>query len=141
MRKFLSTFLLTFAALTFLVGCNNNEDSKKFSLYYSYKENLKGIEIYCWEQQENWYTGILSGTNRTKTSEEVSWLQDNLPCPIKTMKKILLTYSEKERNEAFVCIVSIPPVEEELTHNNQFEYFSVELYSWVYSELGLRFSK
>ncbi len=142
MRKFFSIILLTLSSLTFLFSCkNNNDDLEKFSLYYSYKDSFKGIEIYCWEQEEKWYTGILPGTNRFKFPEEVSYLQDNLPCPIKTMKEILLTYSKKERKEAFVCIVSVPPREEELYHGNEFEYFSEELYFLVYSELGLIFSE
>lgn len=142
MNKFF--LLLPCLALPILLNSctagRNSNDSEDFSLYYSYKDNMKGIDVYCWKQQEGWYSGILPGTNRLKTPSEIEWLQDNLPCPIKKMKEILGTYDDTSREHAFVCIVSNPPKEEELTHDVQLIYSNLDTYEWLYSQLGLEFT-
>ena len=89
-EKIGTAILLTAVCLS---GCTPNEkETYDYSLYRSYVGNLKGIEVYCWEKDENWYSGIMPGINRSKRYEEVVWIQDNLPCPLKTMKQILLDY-------------------------------------------------
>lgn len=136
-KLFVATFLLS---LTLLNGCVNNVDSKDFSLYYSYKDNMKGIDIYCWEERDDWYTGILPGTNRIKTTSEIKLLQDDLPCPINKMKEILRTYDDATKDYAFVCIVSNPPKEEELMHDVQLIRNNLDTYAWLYNQLGLEFN-
>ena len=60
------------------------------------------------------YSGLLPGTNRLKTVDEVERLQDNLPCPINKMCEILDTILEEyEKKYSFVYIVSVPPKVEE----------------------------
>lgn len=130
----------------FLFGCEAKKTSYSsyysesndidYSLYYQYKGSMKGVEVYCWNNNNNWYSGLLIGTNRNKTIDEVKWLQDNLPCPISYMKEILDTYSENEKNEMFVIIVSMPPKEEELTHVPNYDEQRVD-YTQLYNDLGL----
>jgi len=82
---------------------------------------MKGVEAYCWYTYGSWSSGLLIGTNRYKTIEEVKWLQDNLPCSISIMKEILSTYSNYDRTYMSVFIVSVPPIEQELTHTIDIE--------------------
>lgn len=104
-----------------------------YSLYYSYVGSMKGVEVYCWKNHDTWYSGILPGTNRLKDVEEVSWLQDNLPCPLNKMSDILDVY--KENNDGIsVIIVSNPPKEEELHHTPDFS----DTYLWVIEQLELK---
>ena len=86
-------------------------------MYYSYSGEGKGLEVYCWQKEASWYSGLLPGTNRLKTVDEVEWLQDNLPCPINKMCEILDTIlEENEKEYCFVYIGSVPPKVEELNH-------------------------
>lgn len=104
MKKIGTTILLLTAVC--LSGCISSEkETYDYSLYRSYVGNMKGIELYCWETNDNWYSGLLPGTNRVKRYEEVVWLQDNLPCPLKTMKQILLDYPKPPR----IIVVDVPP--------------------------------
>ena len=138
-KKRILFFLLV---LPFISSCSSTSISTgsssklDYSLYYSYKTNIKGIEIYCWENEDYWYSGILPGTNRFKSVEEVEWLQENLPCPLNEMAKILATYSEETLKYAPVRIVSIPPKELEI-NNNINEQNKIDEYKYVYGKLGL----
>ena len=141
MNKFFIFSLLI--SLTFLTGCSSikiSQDSNDYSLYYSFLDNMKGIEIYCWTQESDWYTGILPGTNRIKITDEIEWLQQNLPCPILKMKEILKSYDEASRDNAFVCVVSSPPKSEELRQGTQAIYDNYNTYKWLYNQLGLDFN-
>ena len=138
-KKMMLFFLLV---LPFISSCSSTPASTgsssklDYSLYYSYKTNMKGIEIYCWKNKDYWYSGILPGTNRFKNVEEVEWLQENLPCPLDEMAKILATYSKEALKYAPVRIVSIPPKELEITSNIN-EQNKINEYKYVYSKLGL----
>ncbi len=140
-KKRILFFLLV---LPFISSCSSISSSAStsistkldYALYYSYKTNMKGIEIYCWENEDYWYSGILPGTNRFKSVEEVEWLQENLPCPLDEMAKILATYSEEMLKYAPVRIVSIPPKELEITSNIN-EQNKIDKYKYVYGKLGL----
>jgi len=134
MNKLPKLLTLLFATASLYACGTVNYD---YTPYYSYKENLKGIEVYCWENYNSWYAGILPGTNRLKTTDEVKWLQNYLPCPFSKMNGILKTYPDD--GCTFVCIVSIPPKEEELTHDTQLIYDKIDTYKWVYDQLGLKF--
>lgn len=132
MRK-IGTTLLLFTTFC-LFGCTSNEKEKyDYSLYSSYVGNMKGIEVYCWETDENWYSGVLPGTNRMKQIDEIVWIQDNLPCPLKTMKQILLDYPKNEIG--LIVIVDVPPVswDGRITEDNK------ESYAYVCEQLGIDF--
>lgn len=125
-------FLLLLNIVT-LTSCKSN-DLYDYSLYYSYNGEGKGLEVYCWKQETSWYSGLLPGTNRLKTVNEVQWLQDNLPCPINKMCEILDTILEEDEKEyCFVCIVSVPPKVEELNHPSN----DSETLQWLRKQLDL----
>ena len=50
------------------------------------EDPMKGIEIYCWQDGDEWKCGGTEGTNRMKTNEEIRALQ---VVTISQMKKIL----------------------------------------------------
>lgn len=98
-----------------LCGCSNDPYAK-FSEYYNYHGAFKGVEMYAWKNDEQFFTGLLLGTNRCKTVDEIKKLQEN-PCPLEIMKNIIATYSEEERYYFWICIVSVPPKKSELDHS------------------------
>ena len=50
------------------------------------EDPMKGIEIYCWQDGDEWKCGGTEGTNRMKTDEEIRALQ---VVTIPEMKRIL----------------------------------------------------
>ena len=50
------------------------------------EDPMKGIEIYCWQDGDEWKCGGIVGTNRMKTDEEIRALQ---VVTIPQMKRIL----------------------------------------------------
>lgn len=118
-------------SMLFMCSCNNH----KYDVYY----NLGTPEIYCWDDG-GWKCVALPNTSITKTSEEINQLQQTLPCSLNKMKQILKTYDDSERDYAFVCVVSIPPKDEELTHDVQLIYDNIDTYEWLYDQLGLNFN-
>ena len=99
---------IAFVPFAILFSCSkpNYADSYDYTLYESYKGNMKGIEVYCWKDSDIWYSGILPGTNRIKTTEEVNYLQTNLPCPLTRMREILSDYEIDEIG--LICITTKP---------------------------------
>lgn len=98
---------------------NTLENSKiieKYKEYYQYGDAMKGIEVYTWKESSDWFCVLTGGTNILKTTYEIKKLQDDLPCPINTMKEILKYYN-KTFAVPYVAKVSNPPKEEELSHN------------------------
>ena len=61
---------------------------------------MKGIEIYCWQDNGGWECGGTVGTNRMKTDEEIRALQ---VVTIPQMKKIL---EQKGLTDCF-CVVLV----------------------------------
>ncbi len=60
----------------------------------------KGLEVYVWETDDHTYRcGVLSGTNRSKTDEELSGLKAN-GTTVDEMKAILSSYGLSEENIA-----------------------------------------
>lgn len=130
--KIIKKFLLMLLSITSLYSCGNKVNYD-YSIYYSYKGNLKGIEVYCWDDNNGWNSGILPGTNRVKTIDEVKWLQDNLPCPLSRMKEILNEY--KTEGIGLICIVDVPPsaLNYDVTEDNKDDYI------YVCDQLGISF--
>lgn len=75
----------------------------------------KGLEMYAWEKDSLWYAGLLPGTNRLKTIDEIITLQQKA-CPIEILKEIFSSYPEYDRYWCSMFIVSNPPQEHELNH-------------------------
>ncbi len=69
---------------------------EKYPEYFNL-DTMKGLEIYVWQMAGNLYhSGVLSGTNRMKTQEEIQNLMGN-GATIEEMKDILSAYEiEKE---------------------------------------------
>ncbi len=133
--KKIKRFILSVIFSLGIISCN---DEPKYDFTpYEYC-----AEVYCWKIDGKWYSGALHETSVWKTPEQVQWLQDNLPCPLKTMKKILkkLPLEEGGKRYVFVCIVSVPPVMEELTHDVELIYEKLDTYKWLYRQLGLEFN-
>ncbi len=93
---------LAFALLFTVVGCGSEEISaaelrSKFPEYYDL-DTFKGLEVYVWETTENEYRcGVLSGTNRLKTAEELDGLKAN-GATVEEMKAILSSYEVEKEN-------------------------------------------
>lgn len=72
----------TSSTVTEITGTNDMQSTldivelkEKFPEYFELSD-FKGIEVYVWQMAENSYRcGIMSGTNRNKTSEEIMSLQ------------------------------------------------------------------
>lgn len=75
----------------------------------------------------------MPGTNRLKSVGEIEELQ-KYPCPLPVMKDILLTYTEAERKDCSVTVVSVPPQESEIQHSFLTES---EDYAYLSSYLGI----
>jgi len=71
----------------------------------------KGLEIYCWRENETWRAGLMSGTNRTKTPDEV----DALPgISLSAMNAVLKTYASTPELIVAPIIVSRPAKDYEI---------------------------
>lgn len=133
-KKFINVlFMLGIVCLT---GCNSigvnmtkktDTENKvqvieEFNDYYQYKDSMKGIEIYVWYDNKisNWNCVLTGGTNRLKSVDEIKKLQDELPCPIDTMKEIVKYYHEYF-SLPYIAIVSNPPTVDELSHSKTIE--------------------
>lgn len=86
----------TFTLVIVLGACGNEstvnkELQRKFPEYYNLN-TAKGLEVYVWQTAEDtYYCGVLPGTNRGKTDEEISNLATN-GATVEEMKIILLSY-------------------------------------------------
>ncbi|MBE6864429.1 MAG: hypothetical protein E7495_07725 [Ruminococcus flavefaciens] len=75
----------------------------KFPEYYD-QETFKGLEVYLWQETDGGYKcGLLMGTNRNKTDEEIIALTNN-GATIEEMKVILSSYSI---NDDMIAIIPI----------------------------------
>ena len=75
----------------------------KFPEYYD-QETFKGLEVYLWQETDGGYKcGLLMGTNRNKTDEEIIALTNN-GATIEEMKVILSSYSI---NDDMIVIIPI----------------------------------
>ena len=133
MKKILIVFISCFIPLICFCGCTGED----YSIYYNL-DTFKGLEVYCWEIDDGeWRCGLMPGTNRNKTDEEIAFLQNEYPCSLKEMNKILKTYSDEDRISAVVLVVDYPQKED----NSSYVYYQPsefpEKYTHLYSELGL----
>ncbi len=100
MKKMIAVSLALVLVFT-VAGCGNQAISdaelrQKFPEYYDL-DTFKGLEVYVWETEENVFRcGVLFGTNRVKTTDELNALKSN-GATVEEMKVILSSYDiEKE---------------------------------------------
>ena len=101
--KKLFTFFLVLISVLCLIGCDQTSKDlqKAFPEYYNL-DVFKGIEVYVWQTENGEYRcGAMSGTNRSKTIEEITALTRN-SASIEEMKQILSSYHVDE--EYFIII-------------------------------------
>ena len=86
--KKLTVLFLIILCVVFCFSCGL---SKQFPEYYDL-ETMKGLEVYLWQETDgNYSCGVLSGTNRGKTFEEINNLTRN-GATVEQMKDILSSY-------------------------------------------------
>lgn len=146
-RKIIGLLLFLVLVLSFTgVGIGYDLHLRnKYDLYYSYGKSddpshipFHGVEIYCWKSKNGqWESGILYTSSFYKTPEQIEWLQDNLPCPLRAMRSILRSFSEAQRKNSVVFLVSNPPETAELTHDPDLVLKEKETYCMLYRALGL----
>lgn len=132
-KRVLTGSLLCSLLVFTLSSCGQEYD---YSSYYNVPTG-KGIEVYCWQTDNSWASGILMGTNRAKAPEEVEELQDNLPCTLDTMREILEDYPKEITDCARVIVVSVPPQGHEL--GGWIDESNIDSYIYVYEQLNLEF--
>ncbi len=98
---------------------DQEELRQKFPEYFDLN-TAKGLEVYVWQLAENSYScGVLPGTNRNKTNEEI-WGLMTKSASIEEMKAILSTYDIPDENIAIIpCVQPISsyfyPIDEQYT--------------------------
>jgi hypothetical protein len=70
-------FILVVASIAILSGCNQSPLVEDTSLAL-FPSSLKGYELYSWQENGDWYFTLVTGTNRTKTSAEITSEEDIL---------------------------------------------------------------
>lgn len=96
-----------FLSAILINGCTTMSD---YSPYYD-AYGMKGTEIYCWQIKKNvWRCGAMIGTNRIKTLDEIKFMQDDLPCELQTMKRVISTFPEE--NSYIILVIPYPMTKE-----------------------------
>ena len=81
-----------------------DELKKKYPEYFKLKD-FKGVEIYVWQMAEGSYQcGMMSGTNRNKTEEEI-WDLASKPLSIEEAKLILNDQGIKKEDWSIIPVV------------------------------------
>ncbi len=78
---------------------------QRFPEYFG-QNGMKGIEVYYWRVDGVWYYGLMTGTNRLKTPDELENLKQN-GATLEEMRIILATY---ENAESYVSVISLDSV-------------------------------
>lgn len=97
---------------------------------------MKGLELYCFEEEGEWKTALMEGTNRLKTVEEVDAF---VGISVGKMKEVLSTYGDDILPSVSTFAVSRPAKALELSGGAP-EYYIDELNA-IETELGLTLTK
>jgi len=139
--KKISRFAWFFGSLILalgVTGCVTNDSSRTSSSeidssIYVGLGTFKGLEAYCWRENETWACGLMSGTNRNKAPSEV----DALPgLSLSRMSAVLQTYTDPDV-QVFPLFVSRPCQDSELSARNSGPDKHPEIVSYLYGQLGL----
>lgn len=135
--KNIKALLISLASLS-LFSCSEKYD---YTLYYE-AASMKGTEVYCWQISPGiWRCGAIYGTNRLKTLDEILHMQNDLPCTLGKMKKIIKTF-EYENKKDHVWAIDVPypitqEVMEELYNDNSYKYYESENIKYLNWRLGI----
>ena len=118
--------------IPFIISCQNNNayyqdyinNKQVLSLdYYNHLVSqgsyMKGLELYCYNYQDNYYSILMLGTNRLKYQDEIIYLQDNYFLDIESMKEIISLYPKQD--EISLMLINYHPSEDELSCCHQFD--------------------
>lgn len=118
--------------IPFIVSCQNNNAyyqdyiTNKQVLSLDYYNQLildgpymKGLELYCYNYQDNYYSILMLGTNRLKYQDEIIYLQDNYFLDIESMKEIISLYPKQD--EISLMLINYHPSDDELSYCHQFD--------------------
>lgn len=117
--------------IPFIVSCQNNNAyyqdyiNNKQVLSLDYYNQLildgpymKGLELYCYNYEDNYYSILMLGTNVIKSSQDIVYLQDNYFLDIESMKEIISLYPKQD--EIFLMLINYHPDDEELSNCHSF---------------------
>lgn len=118
--------------IPFIVSCQNNNAyyqdyiNNKHVLSLDYYNHLvsqgsymKGLELYCYNYQDNYYSILMLGTNRLKYQDEIIYLQDNYFLDIESMKEIISLYPKQD--EISLMLINYHPSDDELSYCHQLD--------------------
>lgn len=118
--------------IPFIVSCQNNNayyqdyinNKQALSLdYYNHLVSqgsyMKGLELYCYNYQNNYYSILMLGTNRLKYQDEIIYLQDNYFLDIESMKEIISLYPKQD--EISLMLINYHPSDDKLSYCHQFD--------------------
>lgn len=113
--------VLALICVSGFVGCNNatTDLRKRFPEYYNLSA-FKGIEVYVWQLNDGTYKcGAMTGTNRTKTFEEILNLKNN-GASFEEMRTILSSY-DIDKEEFIIIPININAEDFEII-TDEFEF-------------------
>ena len=103
-KKILTVSIIVILVLVSVFFAASGHLRIKYPEYYNL-DTFKGIEVYVWKNEDGEYRcGALSGTNRGKTIEELTALEEN-SASIKEMKSILASY-KIDKDSIFIIQVA-----------------------------------
>ncbi len=135
MKKILLSIFLCFPILI-LVGCDislKREVAAEFSCYLDVDDG-KGIEAYCWQNDQDWRFGLLPGTNRHKTGQEINNLK---PASFEQMKYIVSTYTKEQRKNMSLSVVERPATDTHYEYSSAYEANHPEIVDGLIYDLGI----
>ncbi|MDE7440024.1 MAG: hypothetical protein K2N23_05920 [Clostridia bacterium] len=110
--------------------------------YHMVSKGGGGPNIYAWQVDDgSWRCAAFHDLNRGISEEELAYFQNELPCPLKEMRKILNTYSDVARENTIIFVVRY--IKETSDSNKFFSELTSdkaipETYRFLYRELGLQ---
>ncbi len=137
-RRLLCVACFMLALLFCVSSCNTKKklNEKYLSMAKGYKDAAKGLEVYLWEENEAWFSCMMSGTNRQKTPEEINAAA---VVPLEEMAEILKTIPAEDRSMAVLpFLLSVyPTTDESLEYDRTSENIDLEILASLCAELGL----
>jgi hypothetical protein len=117
-----------------IVLSTNSEENSIVDSYLSWSDSVKGYELYCWREDTVWKAGLMVGTDRTKTPEEINALSG---LSLQTMKEVLQAKSYFGANYLSPIIVSRPCNAEQISNRSRdYALYHPKILSYLCDKLG-----